>query len=72
MAEQRPARRGESVSLRAELALDALEMAIWARGDPLPELVHHSDRGSQFALIPRACRGGHLSDCCPKRTRSLL
>jgi len=33
-------------SLRAELALDALEMAIWARGNPLPDLVHHSDRGS--------------------------
>jgi putative transposase len=36
-----------AASLRAELALDALEMAIWARGDPLPGLVHHSDRGVQ-------------------------
>jgi len=35
-----------SRSLRAELALDALEMAIWARrGEQLQGLVHHSDRG---------------------------
>ncbi len=40
-----------SASLHAELALDALEMAIWARGDPLPELVHHSDRGVQYLSI---------------------
>jgi putative transposase len=34
-------------TLRAELALDALEMAIWARHDAgLDELVHHSDRGA--------------------------
>jgi putative transposase len=38
-------------SLRAELALDALEMAIWARGQPLPGLVHHSDRGVQYLSI---------------------
>jgi putative transposase len=37
-----------SRSLRAELALDALEMAIWARrGEQLQGLVHHSDRGVQ-------------------------
>jgi len=40
-----------SASLSAELALDALEMAIWARGDPLPDLVHHSDRGVQYLSI---------------------
>ena len=40
-----------SASLRAELALDALEMAIWARGAPLPGLVHHSDRGVQYLSI---------------------
>jgi putative transposase len=34
--------------LRADLALDALEMAIWAREDGLDgQLVHHSDRGIQ-------------------------
>ncbi len=38
-------------SLRAELALDALEMAIFARGDALPDLVHHSDRGVQCLSI---------------------
>jgi putative transposase len=37
-----------STSLRAELALDALEMAIWTRsGEKLDGLVHHSDRGVQ-------------------------
>src|ERR671931_778536 len=34
-------------SLRTDLALDALEMAIWARRGELEGLVHHSDRGSQ-------------------------
>jgi len=39
-------------TLRAELALDALEMAIWARQDTqLDELVHHSDRGVQYLAI---------------------
>lgn len=38
-------------SLRAELALDALEMAIWARGPGLVDLVHHSDRGVQYLSI---------------------
>jgi putative transposase len=36
-----------SRSLRTDLALDALEMAIWARRSELEGLVHHSDRGSQ-------------------------
>ena len=36
-----------SSSLRAELALDALEMAIWSRrSTDLAGLVHHSDRAS--------------------------
>lgn len=34
-------------TLRADLALDALEMAIWARNENLEGLVHHSDRGVQ-------------------------
>ena len=38
--------------LRTELALDALEMAIWARRDGLDgRLVHHSDRGVQYTSI---------------------
>jgi putative transposase len=41
-----------SRSLRAELALDALEMAIWARrGEQLQGLVHHSDRGVQYLAV---------------------
>jgi len=41
-----------STSLRTDLALDALEMAIWARGgDDLDGLVHHSDRGVQYLAI---------------------
>ena len=40
-----------ATSLRAELALDALEMAIWARQDAgLDDLVHHSDRGGQLGF----------------------
>jgi putative transposase len=41
-----------STSLRADLALDALEMAIWSRrGEDLDGLVHHSDRGVQYLSI---------------------
>ena len=41
-----------SSSLRAELALDALEMAIWSRRpDDLAGLVRHSDRGVQYPSI---------------------
>ena len=40
-----------SRSLRSDLALDALEMALWARGKSSDGLVHHSDRGSQYLSI---------------------
>ena len=41
-----------STTLRADLALDALEMAIWTRSaDDLSGLVHHSDRGVQYLSI---------------------
>ena len=41
-----------AASLHAELALDALEMAIWSRrSDDLSSLVHHSDRGIQYLAI---------------------
>jgi putative transposase len=40
-----------SRSLRTDLALDALEMAIWRRQAQLEGLVHHSDRGSQYLSI---------------------
>ena len=38
-------------SLRTDLALDALEMAIYARGHDLAGLIHHSDRGVQYLAI---------------------
>jgi len=41
-----------SSSLHAELALDALEMAIWRRQrQDLTGLIHHSDRGVQYLAI---------------------
>ena len=41
-----------SASLHAELALDALEMAIWSRRtQELKGLIHHSDRGVQYLAI---------------------
>jgi putative transposase len=40
-----------STSLSAELALDALEMAVWARQGAIEGLVHHSDRGAQYLAI---------------------
>jgi len=43
-----------SRSLRSDLAIDALEMAIWNRqrcGNDLDGLVHHSDRGVQYLSI---------------------
>jgi putative transposase len=39
-----------SRSLRTDLALDALEQALWARPDT-DRLVHHSDRGVQYLSI---------------------
>jgi putative transposase len=36
-----------SASMTAELVIDALTMALWRRGRP-KELLHHSDRGSQY------------------------
>jgi transposase InsO family protein len=40
-----------ATSLRTDLALDALEQAIWTRHGDLDGLVHHSDRGSQYLSI---------------------
>ncbi len=51
-----------SDTLRAELALGALEMAIWSRGDKIGgNLVHHSDRGVQYTSIRYAERLGEVS-----------
>jgi putative transposase len=41
-----------SDNMKAELALDALDMALWSRADTLSgSLVHHSDRGVQYTAI---------------------
>ena len=45
-----------ATTLRADLALDALEQALWARNpkpgtDPNRRLVHHSDAGTQYLSI---------------------
>lgn len=40
-----------SPSLRTDLALDALEMAIWQRRGDVEGVVHHSDRGGQYLAI---------------------
>jgi putative transposase len=38
--------------LRADLAIDALEMAVWVRKDRIDRrLIHHSDRGVQYTSI---------------------
>ena len=36
--------------LRAELVIDALELALWRR-QPAPGLIHHSNRGSQYTAL---------------------
>ncbi|GIV00368.1 MAG: transposase [Actinomycetota bacterium] len=43
-------------SLATDLALDALEMAIWRRRDDVAGLVHHSDRGTRYVSIRYTCR----------------
>ncbi len=40
-----------SSSLRSDLAIDALEMAVWARGGDAQGVIHHSDRGVQYLSI---------------------
>jgi putative transposase len=42
---------GAAASMRTELVLDALEMAVWRRKEVLDGLVCHSDAGSQYTSI---------------------
>ena len=52
-----------STGLYTDLALDALQMAVWQRkraGADLTGLVHHSDRGVQYRSIRH---GAALADC---------
>jgi putative transposase len=46
--------------LRTDLALDALEMAVWTRSERLSGLVHHTDRGTQYLAIRYTERLGQL------------
>ena len=57
-----------SRSLRSDLALDALEQAIWARSDT-GGLVHHSDRGSQYLSIRYTERLGEAGAVCSVGSR---
>ena len=62
--------------IKKQLALDTLAMAFWRR-KPLPGLLHHSDRGSQYAchdyqkrleqydMIPSMSRKGNCWDNAP-------
>jgi transposase InsO family protein len=52
--------RRVSTSLRTDLVLDALEQAIHARGKS-DNLIHHSDRGTQYLLIRYSER---LAEAC--------
>jgi putative transposase len=59
-----------STTLRAELALDALEMAIWARGTTdLKGLVHDSDRGVQYLAIRYTERLADAGSVCSVGSR---
>ena len=40
-----------STSLKTDMPMEALDMALWRRGRALPGLVHHSDRGCQYTSI---------------------
>ncbi len=62
--------------MRVELVLEALKMAYWRR-KPSPGLIHHSDRGIQYAceryqkqleqfhMVPSMCRKGDCWDNAP-------
>ena len=60
-----------SRSLRTDLALDALEMAIWRRRAHLAGLVHHSDRGSQYLSIRYTERLAEAGAACQPTTKRL-
>jgi len=54
--------------LRAELAIEALDMAITARRPPPGSLIHHSDRGVQYACGDYAARL-KIHDIAPSMSR---
>jgi putative transposase len=55
--------------LRTDLALDALDMAIWRRDQQLDGLVHHSDQGSQYLAIRYTDRLADAGAVCSVGTR---
>jgi putative transposase len=55
--------------LRTDLALDALEMAIWHRQAQLAGLVHHSDRGGQYLSIRYTERLAEAGAACSVGSR---
>ena len=61
-----------SNSLRTDLALDALEQALWARrpdtADPDQRLVHHSDAGGQPNTCPSATACGWRKPASHRRS----
>ncbi len=65
-----------SNSLRSDLAIDALEMAIYSRrNDDLSELVHHSDRGVQYLGIrysERLDEAGAVARLDPRATATTM
>jgi hypothetical protein len=56
-----------ATTLRANLALDALEMALWARkAERLPGLVHHSDGApNPGSRSSQRCRVMPIVEACP-------
>ena len=52
-----------------DLALDALEMAIWARRGDLKGLIHHSDKGSQYLAIRYTERLAEAGAACSVGSR---
>ncbi|MDA2809009.1 IS3 family transposase [Nocardiopsis suaedae] len=61
-----------SRSLHTELALDALEMAVWNRehvGHRLDGLVHHSDRGAQYLAVRYTRRLAEAGAVCSVGSR---
>jgi len=55
--------------LRTDLALDALEMAIWRRQAELDGLVHHSDQGVQYLSIRYTERLAEAGAACSVGSR---
>ena len=56
--------------IRAELVVDALQMAIWRRRPPAGQTVHHSDHGSQYTSWAFGRRLSFTRRSTPLRSRS--